>query len=192
MRPHGVIGVIVGKIMDLMNRRACQYAQRRLHGDAVLEIGFGTGQLVRFLNEEGTHRYVAGVDPSPLMLKTARKRNRRPVERGEVDLRLGDASSLPWRDACFDSVAAVHSFQFWNDPLHDLREVRRVLRPGGQLLLILRAHNPDRRVDWLPNPLSRGANEIAETCVALRQCGFSDVAAEGKVGSSAVVVARRA
>jgi hypothetical protein len=40
--------------------------------------------------------------------------------------------------------------------------------------------------------LSRGANEIAETCVALRQCGFSDVAAEGKVGSSAVVVARRA
>jgi ubiquinone/menaquinone biosynthesis C-methylase UbiE len=192
MRPHGVIGVIVGKIMDVMNRRACQYARRRLHGDAVLEIGFGTGQLVRFLSEDGTHRFVAGIDPSPLMLKTARKRNRRLVERGEVDLRLGDASSLPWHESSFDAVAALHSFQFWNDPLHDLREVRRVLKPGGQLMLILRARNPHHSADWLPNPLSRSQNEIAETCVALRQCGFLDIAAEGKVGSSAVVVARRA
>jgi len=191
MRPHGVIGVIVGKIMDLLNRRACQFARRKLHGDAVLEIGFGTGQLVRLLSDDGTHRFVAGIDPSPLMLRMARKRNKKPVERGEVDLRLGEVSTLPWGDAYFDAVAALHSFQFWNDPLHDLREVRRVLKPGGQLLLILRARNPNR-ADWLPNPLSRGSNEIAETCVALRQSGFSDIAAEGKVGSSAVVVARRA
>lgn len=63
MCPHGAVGVIVGGIVDLLNRPANRYAERRLHGDAILEIGVGTGQLIRLLARSGTHRFVADVDP---------------------------------------------------------------------------------------------------------------------------------
>ena len=194
MCPHGIVGRVFGKLMDLFNRPAHEFALKRLavqENDAILEIGFGTGQLTRMLARKANKGFVAGVDPSELMVNTAHKRNTKYIKDGILDLRQGDASNLPWANSRFDKIAALHSFQFWSDPAHDLEEVARVLKPRGFLLLILRAHDGGRSWVDLPNPLSRSENEVESTIAELARHGFSNAAWEGKVGTSSIVTAVR-
>jgi ubiquinone/menaquinone biosynthesis C-methylase UbiE len=193
MRPHGAVGRVFGLLMTLINAPAFEFAERALapqSGDAILEIGFGTGRLVRRLAARA--RFVGGVDPSPLMVETGRKANATAIERGQVDLRLGDAGALPWPEGTFDKACALHSFQFWPDPAAGLAEVRRVLKPHGLLLLMLRAHAPGRAsAEDLPNPLSRAGDELKATLALLTDLGWRDVAGGEMLGRTAIVTARR-
>lgn len=189
MRPAGLVGRFFGWTMDVANASAFRAALAEARpgiGDRLLEIGFGTGAMVKRLLSAPQLGLVAGVDPSPLMVSTARQRNRAAVMTGRADLREGTASLLPWPDAHFDTALALHSFQFWADPAGDLAEVRRVLRPAGRLILVLRAHG-QRPPTWLPNPISRCGDEIAGTMAALSQSNFTQVTHRGMVGSSAIV-----
>jgi ubiquinone/menaquinone biosynthesis C-methylase UbiE len=69
------------------------------------------------------------------MVRMAAKCNRSFVERGLVDLRRASAEKLPYPDSTFDKVLSVHTLYFWTDLALVLREVSRVLKPGGRLLL---------------------------------------------------------
>jgi ubiquinone/menaquinone biosynthesis C-methylase UbiE len=193
MRPHGFWGGVFGWFMDRRNARAHEFALKRLDvqkTDTILEIGFGTGRLVRKMAKQAREGYICGVDPSELMLKTAEKRTKKFCKQGRVELKLGEAAALPWADAQFDKAAALHCFHFWRDPWHDITEVCRVLKPGGLLLLILRAHRK-AGPKWLPNPISRSGQEIAEAFQLLVNSGFSETRIEGKIGSSPVLTARK-
>jgi len=194
MQPHGFRGRVFGWLMDRFNARTQDCALHRLDvqpTDAILEIGFGTGRLLRKIAKKAKDGFVAGVDPSELMLQRAAKRTRRFRKKGRVELVLGDASALPWPDAHFDKVTALHCFQFWGDPAHDAAEVRRVLKPGGQFVLILRRHRK-AGPKWLPNPISRTDQEIVGAFQLLSSCGFTETRIEGKAGSSPMITARRA
>lgn len=186
MEPHGRVGRVFGWIMEWANQASYRAAVDLLPPGRILEIGFGTGALVEHLAKGGA-TLVAGVDPSELMVDVARKRNAGRA----VDLRLGDASSLPWPDAHFDAAAALHSFQFWAPPEACLAEVWRVLRPGGFVVLVLRHHGGSPKLQWLPNPISRRVDEPQAAAAALRDAGFVDAAIVGKSGSSVIVTARR-
>lgn len=191
--PHGFWGRVFGWLMDRGNARAHDFALRRLdvrNTDTILEIGFGTGRLLRKMAKQAREGFVCGVDPSELMLHTAEKRTKKFRKNGHVELKLGKASALPWADAQFDKAAALHSFQFWENPAHDLAEVRRVLKPGGLLVLVLRARRK-AGPKWLPNHISRSGQEIAGAFELLANGGFSETRIEGKVGSSPVLTARR-
>lgn len=193
MRPAGLVGRLFGWTMDRANvaaYRAALSEARPGPGDRLLEIGFGTGALVERLLANRQVALVAGVDPSPLMVATARKRNHAHAINGRADLREGTAAALPWPDRHFDVALALHSFQFWADPAADLAEVRRVLRPAGRLILLLRAHG-QRPPAWLPNPISRKGDEIGGTVALLIRTGFTDVGARGKAGSSTIVTGFR-
>jgi iron complex transport system substrate-binding protein len=85
---------------------------------------------------------VAGVDSSEAMLAMASRRNRAALAAGRVDLRLGRAEEIPFADASFDAAYAANSVQFWPGPERSMLEVRRVLRPGGTLLLAIRLDEP--------------------------------------------------
>jgi len=193
MRPRGFWGGVFGWFMDRRNARAHQFALKRLDvqkTDVILEIGFGTGRLVRKIAKAAPGVLVGGVDPSELMLQTAEKRTKKFRKQGHVELKLGEAATLPWPDEFFDKATALHCFHFWNDPVHDIAEVRRVLRPGGLLLLILRARKK-AGPKWLPNPISRSGQEIAGAFQLLANNGFGETRIEGKVGSSPVLTARK-
>lgn len=192
MRPHGFWGRLFGRSMDLLNKRAQDFAAKRLEvqpSDRILEIGFGTGRLVKKLARRTREGFVAGIDPSDVMVERAQRRTKRLRRKGRVEIKLGEVSDLPWPEAHFDKVAALHSFQFWPEPEHDLAEVSRVLKPGGLLLLIVRSRR--RPAQWLPNAISRSRQEIAGTLQVLAECGFTDTRIEGKAGSSAVITARK-
>ena len=105
----------------------------------VLDVGCGTGDLLPLLR--GRIEAYVGIDLSAEMLKVARpKADRRDVP---VGLAAADAGALPLRNAAFDTATSVSVLHYWDDAGQGLAEIRRVLRPGGRLLLL----------DWLRDPL---------------------------------------
>jgi ubiquinone/menaquinone biosynthesis C-methylase UbiE len=97
----------------------------------VLDVGCGTGQLVARLRQALPRTSVVGCDFSTGMLGRARARNR-----GETFV-CGDAGRLPFQSGAFDAVVSTEAFHWFPDQHAALREFRRVLRPGGRLLLVL-------------------------------------------------------
>ena len=138
-RPQGVLGRLGGLIMARTNAEFGARVAGLLDvrpGDSVLEVGFGPGVVVRRLSDLASSAgWVAGVDPSPEMVAQARARNVAAIRSGRVDLRHGSVESLPFGPGSFDKALAVNSMQVWPDRATGLREIGRVLRPGGKVAL---------------------------------------------------------
>lgn len=94
-------------------------------GEAVLEVGYGGGGLLRRLSDRQLSR-LAGVDRSAAV----------PRRMPGAELVRAEAASLPFADASFDGAVSVSVLHFWRDLGPPLREIARVLRPGGRLVLV--------------------------------------------------------
>lgn len=102
----------------------------RAHG-RVLEVAVGTGRNFDFYPPEVT---ITGIELSPSMLAIAKQH---AADLGlEADLREGDAQALPFDDSSFDTVVCTLSLCTIPDPAAAIAEMKRVLRPGGSLLLL--------------------------------------------------------
>lgn len=137
--PSGGLGTLLGHLMRRINadpNRLTITALAPRAGDTVLELGFGPGHGVELaLAAVGPGGTVHGIDQSAAMAAQARRRNRAAVAAGRAHLHLGRFDSLPLPAATIDKVLAVNVAYFWDDASTVLREVRRVLRPGGVLAL---------------------------------------------------------
>jgi len=146
-RPTGFSGRVVGWIMALRssNRRRNVWSvslldvQRR---DRVLEIGFGPGIAIREMSRLAVEGYVCGVDHSEEMLRQATKRNAEAIQMGRVDLRLGSVDCLPEFAKPFDKVLAVNSIMFWSQTIDRLKELRRLMHPGGRIAIVHQPRGP--------------------------------------------------
>lgn len=96
--------------------------------DGILEIGCGTGVFTSELRK--LCRSITAVELSPKMAAEARRRN------VGVDIRIGSAHRLPFPAQRFDAVACINSFSYIVDQQQALREIARVLKPNGVLLII--------------------------------------------------------
>src|ERR1700761_5833276 len=101
-------------------------------GARVLDVACGTGYGTRMLAARAT---LAGFDADPGALDLARERN------PEADIREGMLPELPWPDASFDTVVSFETIEHLDQDRRFIAELRRVLRPGG--LLILSTPNKD-------------------------------------------------
>jgi ubiquinone/menaquinone biosynthesis C-methylase UbiE len=146
-------------------------------GETLLEIGFGPGRLIAALSERAGHGAVWGVDHSDTMVRQALARNREAAQAGRVALCLAPVSRLPFADGSFDRACAVNSFQFWPAPEADLRELRRVLKPGGLVALTLRqgAGSSAFGMGHLAEP-----SRISETLRTLARADFRDPRVESR------------
>lgn len=116
-------------------RRRTERAIDRMHirdGERVLDIGVGTGLA---LPSYPAHAHVTGIDLSEGMLRRARQRvHQQKMDR--VQLVLGNALELPFPDDAFDHVLLSHVVTVVSDPVRLIEETRRVIRPGGQIVII--------------------------------------------------------
>lgn len=140
--------------------------------DAILELGCGSGKTLLRVAVRAFRGFVAGVDPCALQVRHARLRTGPFVRKGRVRVETGSSADLSqFGAACFDKVYAVHVVPFWQDAVSDLREVTRVLRPGGRLLLGYRPADV---------PAGEGAaHGIARVESWLREAGLAEISSEG-------------
>lgn len=87
----------------------------------------------KLLAQRATLGHVAGIEPSAVMVGQASKRNAAAISAGQADLRLGSVEALPFADKQFNKVLSVNNIMLWPGPDESVREVYRVMKPGGLL-----------------------------------------------------------
>jgi len=106
-------------------------------GRSVLDVGCGAGVALHELAEQYPDADLTGCDISPLAVETATALNEPLVNAGRMRFLRCGVPDLPFDDGAFDTVFSVESLYFWRDQLAGLREIRRVLAPGGHFMTAL-------------------------------------------------------
>jgi SAM-dependent methyltransferase len=131
---------VSGRVKSGLERRSVRKLRRYLGApNTVLDVGCSSGALLAAVRAAGNPR-VIGVEPDPDAARAARGRG--------LDVRVGDLEAAGFADERFDTVVMSHALEHVREPIATLREVARVMRPGGALLL------------WLPNAASLEARVL--------------------------------
>src|SRR5215467_4037140 len=146
-RPTGVMGHVAGWIMG---RRSSNVARNRWAvqlldvqpGDRVIELGCGPGVAIAALASRANRGLVVGVDHSQVMISQARRRNQAAIRAGRVRLMHATVERLSSSDGPFNAALAVNTVGMWPDPAARLRELTRLLRPGGRIAIVSQPRCP--------------------------------------------------
>src|SRR5215831_10474479 len=148
----------------------------------VLDVGCGGGRTVSKLVALAPEGRVFGVDYSETSVASSRSRNRQGIRAGRVEIRQASVSELPFASDTFDLVTAVETHFYWPDLPADVREVLRVLKPGGAFLIVAEAYNGGkkaRQMQMFADAMSRTGNyshlTLEEHGELLTSAGYSDV-----------------
>jgi ubiquinone/menaquinone biosynthesis C-methylase UbiE len=158
--------------------------------DHVLDIGCGHGRSLTELAARAPQGRIVGLDPSELMVEIAKRRNRPLVEAGRVDVILSSVESLSFADDTFDKVVCVHVLYFWKDIEKSLREIARVLKPGGRLGLLFRTNADPKAIASFP-PEIYTFPALADVSAALQRVGMDVHLAEDSANQPALVLATK-
>jgi len=104
--------------------------------DTILDVGCGGGRTLSKLADLATQGKVYGIDFSEESVAASKRTNARWIDLERVEVRHGSVSQIPFQDGTFDLVTAVETHFWWPDLPADVREIYRVLKPGGTLIVI--------------------------------------------------------
>jgi ubiquinone/menaquinone biosynthesis C-methylase UbiE len=141
-----VAGIVSARSEAEVYRRTLGLLDLQLE-DFVLEVGCGTGVGIEQAADVAALGKICGIEPSERLLAVARARNADAIRDGYVELHQGLASRLPWPDATFNKALAVNSPRDWTQPVENLTEIRRTIRQGGKLALVVQSPWRTRRED---------------------------------------------
>lgn len=171
---RGILGRVVAFIMARETWSQNLRAMNALgidQSDHILDVGCGHERSLTELAARARKGRVVGADPSELMVEIAARRNRTLVEANRVDVVLATVDSLPFPDDSFDKVLCVHVLYFWKDLDASLREIARVLKPGGRLGLLFRTKADHAAVASFPPEIYRFP-ALTEVTAALEQAAL--------------------
>jgi ubiquinone/menaquinone biosynthesis C-methylase UbiE len=178
--PSGPIGRLGARLMvkSHLFYRAMAAELALQPDDDLLDVGCGSGGL---LVEHASHvRHIAGLDASKIQVGMARRRLAERIAAGTAEIVLGDAAVLPWEDGRFSVVTSLNTLKFVPDPEGTLREMCRVLRPGGRAVVTM----GENTKPLVGRPVDSGTRDAwgqwqwsdADAARIMEVAGFADVA----------------
>jgi len=172
-KPSGLLGRLIGSLMNLGHRdvygRGLTYLS--IEPDStILDIGCGGGAAVKLLAAKVSKGNAYGIDHSLDMVNLSRKVNKRFIESGRVEIDHGSVSCLPYSDDMFDFATAFETIEFWPNLSKDLKEVKRVLKPSGMLLIVNRHSKQNSK--WAEFLQLHTSEEYRE---CLHEAGYIDI-----------------
>lgn len=141
-KPDGETGKEVGVQMNKGNRHICLNSYGVLtpkEGDNILEIGMGNGFFIKDLFRMVNELRYKGVDFSSTMVKEAIHLNQQYIKEGQVEFYKASIERLPFDDNSFDCITTTNTLYFWPKPNDNIKELLRVLKPHGKLLVAYRS-----------------------------------------------------
>jgi SAM-dependent methyltransferase len=172
-RPSGAFGRwVMAPLLNRGNRAMNALTLRQLApvpADRVLEIGFGGSALLGDILASRC-AFAAGLDLSPEMVARAQRRFRTEVAAGRAEVRAGSVDAIPFPADAFSALCSVNTLYFWEDVGRGLAECRRVLAPGGRLVLCFTARADLER--WPGHRHGFRLYEVADVEQHLRGAGF--------------------
>jgi ubiquinone/menaquinone biosynthesis C-methylase UbiE len=141
--------------------------------DRILDVGCGPGVSLALIAERVTDGLVCGVDPSPTMLRQAGEHVGGLREDRNIQFRQGSAEAIPYPDGHFTGVCSLHTMYFWSSVEAGLRELYRVLRPGGRLAIAVRTRREGAGV-LSPSRYGYTDAQLDEVLRTMRSLGLHD------------------
>jgi ubiquinone/menaquinone biosynthesis C-methylase UbiE len=139
LKPSGWLGRLVVWNMNLRHSKLTDWGLSHLSikpRDTILDVGCGGGKTVSKLAGMANEGKVYGLDYSDVSVAMARRLNAGWIDKRRVEIREGTVSELPFANDMFEFVTAVETHFWWSDVPAGLREVRRVLKTGGTVLIV--------------------------------------------------------
>jgi len=189
-KPSGQLGRRVVRAMNLGHATMTDWGLQQVtvpKNSAILDVGCGGGRTVQKLAALAPEGKVVGLDYSTTSVAVSRNTNADAIAAGRVRIEEGSVAALPFPDGTFDIVTAVETHYYWPDLPANVREILRVLKPGGSFVLIAETYSggPSRIVYGMVMPLLGAAFLTdAEHHDLLTQAGFTEVATKHVSGKN--------
>jgi ubiquinone/menaquinone biosynthesis C-methylase UbiE len=179
--PSGPLGKRVVQAMNLGHAKMTDWALQNVtipRNATILDVGCGGGRTVQRLAELAPDGKVVGLDKSAASVAAAKETNATEIEAGRVQIEHGSVATMPFPDMTFDIVTAVETHYYWPDLPANVREVLRVLKPGGTFLLIAETYRggPFKWLYGMVMPLLGAFLSDEEHRNLLTEAGFTEVA----------------
>jgi ubiquinone/menaquinone biosynthesis C-methylase UbiE len=182
-KPQGWLGRLMLRNMNARHSKLTDWGLSHIQvhpAGTILDIGCGGGRTIAKLAAHASEGKIFGIDHSEASVATSTRTNAALIRAGRIEIRQGSVSELPYPDATFNLATAVETHFFWPNLSGDVREIHRVLKPGGTLVLIAEIYR------GAPTPVSRLAEKylpisgiklltVDEHHQLLEQAGFSSV-----------------
>jgi ubiquinone/menaquinone biosynthesis C-methylase UbiE len=179
-QPTGWFGkIVMGDLLNKGNEKINQYAIERLEIqpiDRVLDIGFGGGITIDEMLKTIETGKIYGVDFSDVMVAQAREKFKDAIATGKVSIEFADVRKLPFYDNTFDKICTVNTIYFWEDPEIGLREIARVLKSGGRLVIGIRSADKMKDLPFTQHSFKLYTPESVKDL--LSGAGFSGISIE--------------
>jgi len=149
-KPTGRFGTFYARLMNIGHSKVTRWGLSHVSinsvnkGDMILDIGCGGGKTVNTLAKVAPGGKIYGIDYSEDCVAVASKINKKLIDAGRVEILHASVESLPFPDNSFVLVTAVEAYYFWPDLVNNLKEIRRVLKPGGSVILVNEMYRHDR------------------------------------------------
>jgi ubiquinone/menaquinone biosynthesis C-methylase UbiE len=180
-KPSGPLGRRVVRAMNVGHSKMTDWALHQIsvpRNAVILDVGCGGGNTVQKLAALAPEGKVIGVDYSKASVAVSRDTNAQEIGTGHVQIELGSVAALPFPDCTFDVVTAIETHYYWPDLPANVREILRVIKPGGTFALIAETYRggPFRLLYGIVMPLLGAAFlSDSEHRDLLSQAGFSEV-----------------
>jgi len=182
--PTGRFGKFCARLMNIGHSNVTKWGLGHISinkDDTILDIGCGGGKTINTLAKIATEGEIYGIDYSEVSVAVSTSKNKRLINAGRVKVLHASVDSLPFYDDMFNLVIAVESYYFWPDLINNLKEIRRVLKPGGSVILV-NAMYRDEKFEKKNSKLARIGDFTYhmpdEFRVFLRETGYSSIQIE--------------